>query len=196
MSELLGSMKPQPLFEAKHIRLLALDADADADADTIMGWSNNVEAYAMISDKPARPLSSGQAKALLQPAGASDSPGQFKFGIRLLEEDRLVGLAEILDVDWRHGTAWLVVKIGAEADRGRGYGKEAMGLLLRFAFDELNLYRVNVKCEAYQVRGAAFLKELGFQEEVRRRQAVFRNGQRWDALIFGLAHGTWKENHG
>ncbi|HPH95495.1 MAG TPA: GNAT family protein [Anaerolineaceae bacterium] len=193
MPEELGRINQESLFLGERIRLTALDPETDAE--TVKAWSKDAEGYAVICSKPPRPLSAGQAKALLQPPETSDSPGQFKFGIHLAADDRLVGLAEVQDVDWRHGGAWLVIKIGAEADRGKGYGTEAMRLLLRFAFEELNLFRVNAKCEGYQVRGTAFLAKMGFREEIRRRAAVYRSGQRWDALIFGLLREQWEAQH-
>jgi RimJ/RimL family protein N-acetyltransferase len=64
-------------------------------------------------------------------------------------------------------------------------------MLLRFAFAELNLFRLTADVPAYNEGAIALLKKFGFVEEVRRRQALERDGQRWDMLVFGLLKDDW-----
>ena len=66
-------------------------------------------------------------------------------------------------------------------------------MLLRFAFAELNLFRLSVYVPEYNVAALALLKKFGFVEEVRRRQALERDGRRWDMLVFGLLKDEWQE---
>ena len=64
-------------------------------------------------------------------------------------------------------------------------------MLLRFAFAELNLFRVSAAAPEYNEAAIALLKKFGFTEEARRRQALDRDGRRWDPLVFGLIHEEW-----
>ena len=68
-------------------------------------------------------------------------------------------------------------------------------MILRFAFDELNLHRVSVNVPAYNTAALAFLQKHGFVEEIRRRQALQVDGQVWDALGLGLLRVEWQVWH-
>jgi RimJ/RimL family protein N-acetyltransferase len=64
-------------------------------------------------------------------------------------------------------------------------------MLLRFSFAELNLFRATAYIAEYNEGGIALMKKFGFTEEVRRRQALDRDGRRWDLLVFGLLKDEW-----
>jgi RimJ/RimL family protein N-acetyltransferase len=64
-------------------------------------------------------------------------------------------------------------------------------MLLRFVFAELNLFRVTAYVPEYNEGATALLNNFGFVEEVRRRQALERDGRRWDLFVFGLLKDEW-----
>ena len=68
------------------------------------------------------------------------------------------------------------IAIGEAKQWGKGYGYEVMQLVLRFAFDELNLHRVQL----------ALYEKLGFQREGVHREHLQRNGKRYDMYLYGL----------
>ena len=70
--------------------------------------------------------------------------------------------------------------------RRRGFGREALELLLGFAFDELGFYRAEAEIYAFNEASIALHRSLGFIEEGRRREAAFTAGRRHDILLFGL----------
>jgi len=65
-------------------------------------------------------------------------------------------------------------------------------MLLRFAFAELNLFRVSAMVPEYNEAALALLKKFGFVQEVCRRKALERDGQRWDLYVFGLLSEEWQ----
>jgi RimJ/RimL family protein N-acetyltransferase len=65
-------------------------------------------------------------------------------------------------------------------------------LLLRFGFGELNLFRLSAGIQEYNQAALRLFQSAGFVEEVRRRQALFRFGRRWDHLFFGLLNEEWQ----
>jgi RimJ/RimL family protein N-acetyltransferase len=102
------------------------------------------------------------------------------------EKHRTIGLAGLRNIDGFNATARLGVLIGSSADRGSGYGSEAVGLLLRHAFDYLGLRRVNLSVLAGNQAALRMYAKLGFVEEGRERQAQLRGGEYLDRLHFGL----------
>ena len=65
-------------------------------------------------------------------------------------------------------------------------------MLLRFAFAELNLFRVTAMVPEYNDGAIALLQKFGFTQEVCRRSALERDGRRWDLYVFGLLNEEWR----
>ena len=61
-----------------------------------------------------------------------------------------------------------------------------MEVLLRFAFEELNLHRVNLSVFEYNPRAIRSYEKAGFHHEGRQRQVLHRGGKRWDMLYMGI----------
>ena len=94
-------------------------------------------------------------------------------------------------VDWANGNAFMQMGIGSSQDRGQGFGEQALGLLLRFAFAELGMFRVTFVIPEYCKAAIGLVRKYGFVEEVRRRKAILRDGRAWDLLAFGLLQSEW-----
>ena len=67
-----------------------------------------------------------------------------------------------------------------------------MRLALKFAFDELNLHRVQLTVFAYNDRAIALYEKLGFQREGTFREFLHRDGARYDMYLYGLLRREWE----
>jgi RimJ/RimL family protein N-acetyltransferase len=85
------------------------------------------------------------------------------------------------------------IGIGSPSDRGQGYGSEALRLLLRYAFAELNLFRLSAFAPEYNPVALHIFRKAGFVQEVCRRQALNRDGRRWDLVYLGLLREEWEK---
>jgi RimJ/RimL family protein N-acetyltransferase len=179
----------QPLFQGIHVYLAAPDADKDPQVEA--RWTHDPDSQHLVLIEPPRPLSPVQVKKKYI-AAAKESKNNFIFSIRLREDDRLIGFTSLDWILWTHGCARFSIQIGDPSDRGHGYGSEALELILRYAFDELNLYRLTANLFEYNLVGMEFLKKAGFQEEVRQRQAIYRMGRRWDLILLGMVREDWE----
>lgn len=92
--------------------------------------------------------------------------------------------------------ARLGVMIGDKAYWSQGYGTDAMLTFLRFAFDEMNLNRVDLTVDANNERGIACYRKCGFVEEVRQRQAWYSRGVHGDQLVMGILRDEFYEKWG
>jgi len=186
------------LFVSDHIRLDAFDPEKDAAVES--AWTHEAEFLRLADLGPARPLSPPQVKKKYEQQ-EKEADKNYHFALRLREvpaegpegPGRLIGFARLYWIDWYHGAAMLALGIAAPADRGQGYGTEVMGLLLRYAFDECSLHRLSALMPAYNLGAIRFFERHGFALEVRRRQAVARDGRRWDALQYGLLREEWRK---
>jgi RimJ/RimL family protein N-acetyltransferase len=182
-----------PLFEGSLIRLGQIDHETDPEI--VSCWSHDAGFMRMMYTDPMRPLAPWQVKKEMEKLEKSleEERNLFHFRIRARKDGRLLGIAEINRISWTNGTGFIRLGIGTPADRRQGYGCEALGMLLYYAFVELNLYRLTANIPAYNHPALALFKGFGFREEVRRRQALDRDCRYWDLLHFGLLADEWKE---
>jgi RimJ/RimL family protein N-acetyltransferase len=73
---------------------------------------------------------------------------------------------------------------------GRGYGTEAMRLVVNYAFAELNLARVGLEAFAYNTRAVRSYEKVGFSLEGRQREQMRRDGRRLDVVRMGILRAT------
>jgi RimJ/RimL family protein N-acetyltransferase len=179
------------LFEGALVRLVAPDLDHDAEIES--KWTHDPEYLRLLRADPVRPLSPHQIKKKYEAEEKDENASRrFHFAIRTRADDRLVGFIRLEHIEWTHGTGMVRMGIGDPNDWGQGYGTEALRLILRYAFAELNLYRITADTCEYNSRAVRFLERAGFALEVRRRQAIHRDGRRWDALKMGLLRQEWE----
>jgi [ribosomal protein S5]-alanine N-acetyltransferase len=118
------------------------------------------------------------------------------FGIVLKEGDQLIGGTGLHEFDWRCRHAAFGINIGAKSLWGQGHGSEATALVLRHAFQTLNLNRVWLHVYEYNPRGIRVYEKLGFHREGVLRQHTFRDGRHWDTIAMGILRAEWEEQNG
>ncbi len=175
------------LFHGKTVRLVPLDKE---DASTIARWTEDGEYLRLQDTGIARPHTAARVAADIE--READSETAFEFGIRRVGDDALIGTIGLFDVEWGNRTAWLGVGLGCHANRGKGYGSEAMRMVLRYAFSELNLHRVQLTVIGYNHRAIAMYERLGFVREGAYREFVDRDGARHDLFLYGLLRPEWR----
>lgn len=171
--------------------------DHEKDPPIMSQWTHDPEYLRLVDIKPAYPISAGQVKKKLEALEKEieESKNLYYFTIRSKEDDRLLGFATIRWIEWTHGTGWIRLGIGNSQDWHKGYGSEILGMLLEYAFSELNLYRLGAEIPEYNLGALRLFEKAGFTQEVCRRQALNRDGRRWDLLLFGLLRPDWEARH-
>ena len=120
----------------------------------------------------------------------------FSFAIRTLADDRLVGEVGLGYARWNRTESFVGIGIGDRDDWNKGYGTDAMRLVLRFAFLELNLNRVSLSVFEYNPRAMRAYEKAGFRMEGRLRGTLHREGRRWDEIFMGVLRSEWMEQYG
>ena len=183
------------LFEETDVCLGPIDHESDHVVES--RWTHDAEFMRLMELKPVRPLSPAAVKAQYEAVEKemAEEGNLFYFTVRTRDDDRLIGKALIEYVDWSNGNGYIRLGIGEAELRGKGYGSQVLCLLLRFAFDELNLYRVTAVTPAYNEGAVRLFQKFGFMEEARRRSAMYRDGELWDVIGFGLLNAEWRESN-
>lgn len=180
------------LFEGQAVRFGPIDHEKDPAVES--KWTHDSEFMRLYDLDAARPMSAAMVKKKYEKLEKEieEEKNLFYFAVRAREDDRLIGKAMLHRIEWANGNGWIELAIGAAEDRRKGFGTQVLRMLLRFAFAETNLFRVTARVPEYNQAAIGLLKKFGFVEEVRRRQAVDRDGRRWDLLVFGLLKDEWQ----
>ncbi|GAB5518517.1 MAG: GNAT family protein [Rhodothermales bacterium] len=97
-----------------------------------------------------------------------------------------IGVAHLGHLSSTHQHASIGVTIGARDLWGQGYGREALELVMAFAFDELGVHRIGAQSFAFNTAWKHLLEQTGFVAEGRQRDYLFRDGQYWDREAFSM----------
>ena len=183
-------MTPSTLLRGSRVRLTALTQN---DLPTVAKWYQNSEFLRLFDVLPAYPKTeTALAQWLDDTDKATDA---FLFAIRTLDSDTLIGYVELDGILWTHRVGGVSIAIGKAKHRGQGYGYEAMQLVLQFAFDELNLHRVQLTVFNYNERAIALYEKLGLRREGVHREHLQRDGKRYDMYLYGLLRSEWEDRN-
>jgi RimJ/RimL family protein N-acetyltransferase len=155
--------------------------------------------YEIDEPLPAEPprvgLSVEGAEAWFEEIQAKQGSEHVHLGI-VSTDGELLGDIQVANIDWRARTATLGCGIALRANRGCGYGTDAARAILRYGFEELDLYRIEASTAEFNAAARRSLEKLGFSEEGRRRRAIYRNGRRWDGFVYGLLREEFGQKPG
>lgn len=109
-------------------------------------------------------------------------------------EDGPVGAIGLRNIDWKNGTAdGGGMRIAKKEIRTRGLATDAWMTLMRYCFEELRLNRVNGQALVYNIASQKVCEKVGFKREGIMRQAVYKNGQFHDVIMYGCLRSDYEE---
>jgi RimJ/RimL family protein N-acetyltransferase len=160
--------------------------DVETAPATFARWRNDTEFVRLLGDDVVPALASSVRRRLEQ-----FEPGDsYRFIIHTLADDRMIGFVNL----WANKfdrDCWIGIGIGDAADRGKGYGTDAMRVALRYIFEELELARASLGVFADNLRAVRAYEHAGFVIEGRQKEEMLREGRRWDTLIMGVLRSDW-----
>jgi len=174
------------LFESNRIRLRKFSED---DIPIYHLWRNDIEVMnTTILNLDVHSVQETEAfcKQIIH------SPTSKSYIIEQKDSHLPIGLTSLINIDPHNRNAECIIDIGKKNCWGQGYGKEALTVLLNYAFLELNLHRVSLRVFSFNDKAISLYKKLGFQHEGTCKEAVFRNGKWHDIEMFALLQNNYK----
>ena len=104
-----------------------------------------------------------------------------------------VGDIGLFDLNLHDRSAEVGILVGEKKFWGKGYGTEAMHLMLKHGFEDLNLNRIYLRVYETNPRGIRSYEKAGFVLEGRMRQARFQEGKYIDMLLMSVLRAEWNE---
>ncbi len=173
-------------------KLVRLRAYEKSDLDAVMKWINDEEVTELLGGEMlGYPVSSLSEEKFIE-AAASPSDKQKTFVIETLAERRYVGAISFNVIDWRNRSAGVGIVIGDKSVWGKGYGTDAMRILMRLGFDKMNLHRLWLHVFDYNQRAIASYEKCGFKREGVLREDHFARGGYHDTIVMGILESEYR----
>lgn len=106
----------------------------------------------------------------------------------------VIGTANLVDIDWKNRHAEHGIMIGDTASRGKGLGMDTVMAVMRYAFDELNLVRLDSGMVGLNERSINFYtRTCGWEMEGRKKNWYYRAGRYYDKVMVGITRESYRE---
>ena len=153
-----------------------------SDLDLFVELKADFSSLEMLATKLS-PISPDAVNIWLKKSSESFEPTKFT----ILDKDSsekvgYIGFENINFVEGHSGFGFFI----RSSFRGKGFGSEALRLILEYGFLHLRLRRIYTEILETNRASQAVVKKLGFIEEGRLRKQAFRNGLCFDLLVFGI----------
>jgi RimJ/RimL family protein N-acetyltransferase len=119
-------------------------------------------------------------------------PDALAMGIHERATGRLIGTCAFSQLDADNGSVLFHITIGEHDAWGNGYGTEATALMVEHAFSALGLHRVSLSVFAFNERAVRAYERVGFVDEGRAREAIWRDGRWWDEIHMSVLEPEWR----
>ncbi|MFC8685206.1 GNAT family N-acetyltransferase [Brevibacillus porteri] len=169
------------LFHSERIYLRKMTGE---DVDVYHTWRNDVEV--MRTTSPSMDVftwddTNGFVNQVILHASSSKS-----YMIVDSQTNRPIGITSLIQIDLKNRNAECIIDIGEKEYWGKGYAREALKLLLDYAFLEMNLHRVSLRVFSFNEKAIKLYDRLGFKQEGISRQFLFREGKWHDLVHMGI----------
>lgn len=155
-------------------------------------WLEDAEIRGLIGE--VAPMSEADSEKFLEKVRADTQRAWFMVVVR--ENNRVIGEAGLLRMDHVWHTTDISVIIWEREEWGKGYGTEAMLLLLHHAFGHLKFHRVAIGVVGFNERALRFWANLGFKREGVQRDGYYYNGRYHDFVLMSILEDEFRELYG
>ncbi|MGD8545062.1 MAG: GNAT family protein [Candidatus Bathyarchaeota archaeon] len=163
-----------------------------SDLDELMNYWNRIELRRLLGSVAAGPASRNREEEWIKDTWKLRQERRaFHFAIETITDKKLIGGTGLFECRWTSRSAEVGISIYNPKYWGKGYGVESLNLILEFAFQHLNLNRVELEVFDYNKRAYKCYVKVGFKEVGRKRESVFTEGEYHDAILMDILRKEW-----
>jgi RimJ/RimL family protein N-acetyltransferase len=123
---------------------------------------------------------------------AADDDSRASFIIALPDDSRAVGEVVINEIDRDNNSGSIRISLFYTEDAGKGYGTEAMRLMVDYGFKYLKLHRISLTVYAFNPRAIRVYEKVGFKREGVMRDDLYWDGEYVDSIIMSILEHEWE----
>src|SRR5208282_1431293 len=177
-------------MEGKLVRLRGYEL---SDLDSVMKWINDEDVTQYLGGGMlSYPVSSIAERKFIESFALSASSNEKTFVIETIADSRNIGALSFHGIDWINRCSGVGIMIGDKTCWGRGYGTDAMRILMRLAFDKLGLHRLWLHVYDFNTRAITSYDKCGFKREGVLREQRFFNGKYHDTIVMGILESEYR----
>jgi RimJ/RimL family protein N-acetyltransferase len=118
--------------------------------------------------------------------GVCEGGDRISLAIVLRADHRHIGVMSLMEFGWKNRSATFAIMIGEAECRGQGYGTEATQMMVRYAFETLNLNRLQLGVFATNQPAIRVYENIGFVREGVAREHSFIEGRYVDHVNYAM----------
>lgn len=103
-----------------------------------------------------------------------------------------IGLATLVDIDWKNRKATHGMKLAKTDKRHKGIGTDTVMAIMKYAFNELQLNRLNGSWFEDNLPSKSMYMKCGWKEEGRLREYIYKNGKYKDLITTGILKSDYE----
>lgn len=182
------------MIRGKKVILRAMEAE---DLSRICAFNNDLAVELAGGGDPPMPQSLARLEAEFSSQTSGGGRDDAGFVIEAIDTDNpqerglCIGQCALFSFDFVARRAELGITIGDKAFWGKGYGREAVELLVCYGFQHRNLWKVCLNVHAKNERAIRAYTACGFVEEGRLRDHVWSDGAYDDVVMMGVLRADW-----
>jgi len=182
-----GVSLPTPTLHTARLRLRPF---TDADADALFALQSNAHVLRYWDSPPWREPARAERFIASCRQMADDGTGA-RLAIDRESDRAFIGWCSLTRWNPEFRSASLTYCLD-DAAWGQGFATEAVRTLLHWAYDTLDLNRVQAETDTRNLASARVLEKLGFVREGTLREDCIVNGEVSDSWVFGLIRRDWQ----
>lgn len=158
-----------------------------SDLDEIMKYWNSLELRRLLGNMDRGPVARNQEEEWIKDTWKLRQERKaFLFAVETITDNKLIGGTGLFKFDWTSRSAEVGISIYNPEYWGKSYGVESLDLILKFAFQDLNLNRVELEVFDFNTRAYKCYLKVGFKEIGKKRKARFIDGQYHDSIVMDI----------
>jgi RimJ/RimL family protein N-acetyltransferase len=160
------------------------------DAEKYTEWLNDLEVIANLGPLYSAVLTAEGEKEILK-----DLSQKHNYAVMDIKTNELIGNCGFLEVDNINQIAEIGIFIGNKNFWDKGYGTEAMILLMDYGFKALNLHNILLRVFSFNARAIKCYEKVGFKVIGKRREALKRGDKLFDAIYMDILYKEFYEKN-
>jgi len=169
------------MLQGEKVRLRAIERQ---DLPLLHAFNNDLAVELAGGGDPPIPQALARVEADFNQQTGNGGRDDAHFAIEA--DEKFIGICALFDFDHTAHTCELGVAIGDKDYWGKGYGQDAVALLVHYAFHYRNFRRVWLRVHGRNERAQRAYQAVGFVEEGRLRQHVYSDGSYDDLIFMGI----------
>lgn len=159
------------------------------NVDNFYKWFNDPEIRRLIGE--VYPLSKIEAKEKFE--SWIKEKNSVSLSIMTKKDNKWIGIIGLININNAHRHAEIGIVIGEKDYWSKGYGREAIKLILNYGFNRLNLHRIYLGMIDYNTRAKKAYKSLGFVQEGILREKFYIDGNYYDGIVMSILRKEWEK---